>query len=233
MKRVLSLVLVLLMLAGMLLSCQKQEDPYTNPDGSSTVVPDGEVDLERVDEEGYVADRLPTGDALAALGFAGSTVKVLGYEEEMDQTFPKEDSSSDPIKSKLYYHWKGIEEQFDITFNVKHQLAHMAHQTEFFTEARSDSANYDLIQTQSLFPISLATEGRLCNLMKLGFPDREMPWWPESVYQYSQYGGLYFIGSNSSACGISNMSAIFVDDEMIKSKGEASPVESVLRGVWT
>jgi len=92
---------------------------------------------------------------------------------------------------------------------------------------------YDLIQTQSLFPATLATEGRLCNLRNLGYPDLEMPWWPDSVDQWTQAGSLFFIASNSSAMGISNMAVVFVNDGMITSKGGASPVQSVLRGVWT
>ena len=31
---------------------------------------------------------------------------ALTWEQEEAQTFPKEDSENDPIKSKLFYHWK-------------------------------------------------------------------------------------------------------------------------------
>ena len=232
MKRIVSLLLVLLMLSAMLFSCQKNEDELTDADGNSVVKPEGEINLEVKDDEGYVKDRIPDGEELKALGFEGSTVKILSWENEEGQTFPKEDSSSDPIKSKLYNHWIAIEERLSISFDTKYTDSEWTAKETFLTAARSDDVQYDLIQTQSLFPITLAQEGRLCNLMKLGFPDLEMPWWPESTKQWSQHGALFFIASNSSAMGISNMNVVFVNDGMITSKGVASPVESVLRGVW-
>ena len=230
MKKILAMVLVLLMLASMLLACQKQEDPTSDPTNPA-VVPQGDTTQE--DDHGYVADRLPTGAELESLGFAGSTLKIMGYEEDEAQTLPKEDSTEDPLKSVLYNHWGSVKERFDISFEVKYVKGRYQHKTTFFTEARADDAMYDLIQTESLFPMELATEGRLCNLKNLGFPDLEMPWWPESVELFTQHGGLYMIGSNTSACGISNMTLIFIDDGVITSKGMASPVESVIRGVWT
>jgi hypothetical protein len=232
MKKILSLVLVLLMLASMLLACQKNEDPNSTENGPA-VVPQGEVNLENVDDRGIPEDRLPRGAELEALGFAGSTVKILGYEEEIHQTIPDADSTEDPLKSKLFHHWNSIKERFDIQLEVKYVKGRYQHKAAFLTEARADDAAYDLIQTESLFPIELATEGRLCNLKKLGFPDLAMPWWPESVELFTQYDALYMIGSNSSACGISNFTVIFINDGVITSKGMASPVESVIRGVWT
>jgi len=231
MKKVISILLVLLMLSAMLISCQSKED-QEGPD-ADVVAPDGDVDTSDVDDCGYQNDRLPKGAELEKLGFKGSEVKVLSWDGEEGQTFPKENSTTDPIKAKLYNHWQGIAERFSITFNTKYTDSSWPGQSAFFTDARADDAMYDLIQTQSLFPTTLAREGRLCNIHNLGYPDLEMPWWPVSVKQWTQSGALYFVASNSSAMCISNMSVVFVNDGMITAKGGASPVQSVLRGVWT
>ena len=231
MKKIIAMLMVLLMLSFALMSCQaEQNEQEQNPE---VLAPDGDVDTSDVDVNGFQNDRLPEDAELEKLGFAGSTVNILSWDGEEGQTFPKEDSDVDPIKSKLYYHWQGIEERFDITFNTKYTDSSWPGQAAFFTAARADDASYDLIQTQSLFPGTLAAEGRLCNLRNLGYPDLEMPWWPVSVNQWTQSGALYFIAGNSSAMCISNMSVIFVNDGMITSKGAPSPVQSVLRGVWT
>ena len=232
MKRIVSLILVVLMLTALLASCQQ-----TEPDGGDTlpsdVIPSGEVDATDTDANQYQNDRLPTGDELAKLGFAGSEVRVLSWDEQEHQTFPKGDSDSDPIKSKLYYHFKGIEERFGITFKTDYTSSEWSSNPKFLVDARADSAQYDLLQTQSLYPITLAMEGRLVNLMKLGFPDLEMPWWPASTQEWSQHGALFFISSNSSVMTISQMNIIFVNAGMITAKGNADPVQSVLRGTWT
>ena len=231
MKKLIAILLALLMLSFALVSCQKEENEKDQ--SPEALTPEREIDTGRVDANGYLLDRLPEGDALKALGFSGSTVNVLSWDDEEAQTFPKEDSTSDPIKGKLYNHWLGIAERFDITFDTKYTDSSWHGQDAFFTAARADDATYDLIQTQSLFPSALAREGRICNLRNLGYPDLEMPWWPVSVKQWTQSGALYFIASNSSAMGISNMAVIFVNEGMITSKGRSSPVQSVLHGVWT
>ena len=238
MKKIVSLLLVILMLTSLLMACQKQEEESSDP---TTVVPQTSINEVEEDEKGIPKDRIPEGEALEALGFAGSTVKVLSWEEEEAQNFPKEDSAEDPIKSKLYNHWLAIEERLSIDLDPTWCTMHTNNYNTFLTVARSDDANYDLIQTQSLFPSSLATEGYLCNLRNnLKFPDLEknsegemMPWWPESVDAWTHNDSLFFIVSNSSAMGISNMAVIFINDGMITSKGASSPVESVIRGLWT
>jgi len=219
-------------LIGGLLTNSGNTPPAQDENGDENT-PGGVVDRVDTDCNGYQNDRLPNGEALKALGFEGSTVKILSWEEEEAQTFPKENSETDPLKGKLWVHYRGIEERFAITFSPSWYSSHTSDQEDFLTAARADDAAYDLIQTRSIFPATLAIEGRLCNLRTLGYPDLEMPWWPDSVDQWTQNGSLFFIASNSSAMGISNMSVVFVNDGMITAKGGASPVQSVLRGVWT
>ena len=232
MKRIVSMILVVLMLAAMLVSCQQPIDEEGDA-LPSDVVPSGDVDTTDTDANNFQNDRLPAGAELEKLGFAGKEVKVLSWDKEEAQTFPKEDSDNDPIKSKLFYHWKGIEERFGITFKTDYTDSEWADNPKFLTDARADAATYDLMQTQSLYPITLAMEGRLVNLMKLGFPDLEMPWWPASTSEWSQHGALFFISSNSSVMTISQMNIIFVNTGLITQKGNSDPVQSVLRGTWT
>lgn len=233
MKKIVSVILIVLMLAAMLVSCQAPVDE--NGDGTlpPDVVPTGDVDTTDTDANQYQNDRLPSGADLEKLGFAGAEVKLLSWDKEEAQTFPKEDSTSDPIKSKLFYHWKSIEERFGITLKTDYTDSGWSENPKFLTDARADSARYDLMQTQTLYPITLAMEGRLVNLMPLGFPDLEMPWWPSSTSEYSQHGALFFLSSNSSIMSISNMAVIFVNTGLITAKGNADPVQSVLRGTWT
>ena len=232
MKKAIALSLCLLTLLALLVSCQSPE-----MDGGeqlpSDVIPSGEIDTADTDANNFQNDRLPTGNALEELGMAGSEIKILTWDQREAQTFPKGDSTTDPIKSKLYYHWKGIEERFSITLTPTYTSSEYSSSPQFLTDARSDTAQYDLMQTQTLYPITLAMEGRLVNLMPLGFPDLEMPWWPASTEEFSQHGALFFISSNSSVMSINNMAVIFVHTGMITQKGNSDPVQSVLRGTWT
>lgn len=230
------MILVLLMLALVFVGCKKDEED-NGGDNGGVAGPSGDVDTSDVDSNGYQNDRLPKDLSK----YEGKTVKLLGWNNEEHQTIPKEDSTADPIKSALWSHWRGIEDRFGITFNTVYTDSEWSAQQTFITAATADNGQYDLIQTQSLFPIVLAEQGYLCNLKNLGYPDLAktedgsvaMPWWPDSVDEYSQHGALYFINSNSSAMTISNMAVIFVNTKLIAGKGLSDPVESVVRGTWT
>ena len=114
MKKIVSLLLGLLKLASMLIACQKND---VEQGENGPVVPTVSMEEVEMDEKGVVKDRNPEGDALEALGFFGSSVTVLSWEEEEAQNFPKEDSAEDPIKSKLYHHWIAIVERLHIEFD--------------------------------------------------------------------------------------------------------------------
>lgn len=236
MKRILSMILVLVMLACIFVGCKKDNEDDEN-DSSGVAGPSGEVNTADTDSNGYQNDRLPKDLSK----YEGKTVKLLGWSGEEAQTIPKEDSSEDPLKAKLWEHWRGIEDRFGVTFQTTYTDSEWPSQQTFMTAATADNGQYDLIQTQSLFPIVLAEQGYLCNLKNLGYPDlaknaegtTAMPWWPDSVDEYSQHGALYFIGSNSSAMSISNMAVIFVNTKLVSEKGLSDPVESVVRGTWT
>ena len=240
MKRTLSLICLLLFLLPLIVSCSTQD--ASPMDDAAPSIPDGDViypenggknENETSHGPHYQNDRIPTGEALTALGFAGSEVKLLTWTKEEAKTFPVSDSTTDPLKSRLWFHWRAIEERLSITFSPTYVNSEWAAKDEFLTAARAEGATYDLIQTQSLFPMELALEGRLCNLQNLGYPDLEMPWWPNHGKEWSCNGALYFIMSNSSVMGISNMCVTYVHENMITAKGGTSPVKSVLEGTWT
>jgi len=130
MKKIISMILVLLMLSFALIACQKNEEGPGGPDGE-VLAPEGDIDTSDVDVNGYQNDRIPEGAELEKLGFAGSEVKILSWEEEEAQTFPKENSTTDPIKSKLYNHYIAIEERLDITFKPNWCSSHTSKQSEF------------------------------------------------------------------------------------------------------
>lgn len=236
MKRFFALLLLLILLLSLLVSCQ-QDGAEGN--GDVTVQAPGDSQKEPVpnyrpsSNPGYLNDRVPEGEALEALGFAGKTVNILSWEKNSTRTFPKELSDSDPLQYKLYYHWRGVEERLSIFLHAEYTDSETEAKDTFLTDARADAATYDLIQTQSLFPITLAMEGRLCNLGDIGYPDLEMPWWSDDLEKWTCNNALYFVSTNSSVMGLSNLSVILINESMIEQKNITSPVESVVRGTWT
>ena len=239
MKRIISILMVLLMLASMLVACggnastdnPSGSKPQGNNGGESSDVKSelGEVNKNDVDENGYQNDRLPK-----AIDYEGLRVSLMTWETNEALTYPAEPGDGgDPIQQALYYHWRALEERLGIEFAPTWINMYYTNMAGFYTAARAEDAAYDLIQTESLFPTTLAQEGRLANLRNMTYPDLEMPWWPDSVNEFTQYGALFFIGSNSSANSISNLAVIFANRQKMEEEGLGDPVKLALRGLWT
>lgn len=196
--------------------------------GSAVAKDTGGLEARDVDSNGYQNDRLPNG-----LDYQGKEVQILGWDNEADQTIPRSDSRTDAVASALYWHWKGIEERLNVRITVTYTDSDYPGRSTFLAKARAENANYDLIQTQSLFPIVLANEGRLCNLANLNYPELAMPWWSDSLQEWILDGSMYFICSNSSAMSLSNLAVIYSHTALIEEKGLETPISLTLSGKWT
>ena len=241
MKRILSLVLVLLMLGSLLVACQST--PTETP--KDTTAQSGDVNSEKpddseknpssdtsdggnTDDKGFIKDTLPDD-----IDYDGKKVSMLGWKDCKNTAWPEEGNANDPIQDTSYWHKKSVEDRMGIEFDVYYESAGWSAQATFLTTARSEDAAYDLIQSQLLLPPVLAQEGRLSNLKKLQYPDLEKPWWPDSVELWTQYGALFYIGSNSSANSLGKLTVLFANQNMIAEAGLGNPVKLALRGGWT
>lgn len=233
-KRLLCLSLCLIMLLGMLAACKKDEEeqPATPTEDSSDSVPTGDTGKQyETDANGYIKDELPDTT------YNGKEVKVLGWKGNEAYTIPKE-SGNTPLLSKIYYHKLAVEARLDIQLKVNYMQGQgndpgSTIMNAFKTEVQSGAGDYDLIQNFSLYPAVLAQEGLLVNMKNLSYPHLDMPWWSDSISDWEQYGGLYFLTCNSSAMAIRSMFVMFSNTQMITDAGLTDPVDLVLDGKWT
>ncbi len=241
-KKILCISLCTIMLLGVLVACGKTdpEDPAESGNGDPAT-PGGDVvdtsDTEKVyetDENGFVKDELPDTK------YEGKEIKVLGWEENKVLTLPENSGNGNvQLYSKIFYNKLEVEARLDIQLKVNYMHAYgndpgQTVMNAFMTTVKSGEADYDLIQTFSLYPCMLAQEGLLVNINNLEYPHLDMPWWPSAVQdQWTQYDGLYFLGTNSSATSIRSMFVMFSNTEMITGENLTDPVELVLNGTWT
>ena len=244
-KRILCLSLCVLMLLPCLVACRGgEEEPVESAseteapaDVASETVSEEPTESQRVfqtDENGYVKDELPDTT------YGGKEINIVGWKGNEAWTLPKDSGDGNvQIYSKIYYHKMAVEARLDVQFKVNYITSHgnggmqpdIVQELTTLVSAGTDA--YDLVQGYSLYPAVLAREGLLYNINNLQYPDLEMPWWPEEITNWQQYGGLYFVANNSSAIGLRSMFVMFSNTEMITGAGLTDPVDLVLDGSWT
>ena len=231
-KRVIVLLLAVLMLTASVVACAKDPEPVdtgTAEDSVSDVVDsNSETEIQwETDEQGFVKDTI-TSD----MTYNGKEIKILGWKYQETNTLPPSgDYKNNIIAQALYNQRLEVEERLDVFFEIEYVPASWQESDQLLTKVRNGQ-DYDLIQTYSLWPMTLACEGYLKDLNDLTYPALEMPWWPESTTEWEQYGSLFFVANNSSVLSFKSMMVMYANSDLITSRGVEDPVDVFLRGEW-
>ena len=233
------LTLALVMLLGTFAAC-KNDKPAPTPGNSTASSTNGEpsgepgTDTEpavETDENGYVKDNIP-----ADVDYHDKELNVLWWKLSADRTVPDGDvsNSKDEVLKKSYYQMVELESRLNINLNVIREEGGWGAGATFMAKARNAGENgYDLICSYSLWPSALASEDLLVDLKKLSNPDLDKPWWPESTEEWSQYGKLFFVSSNSSLTALQSMEVMFCNSKMFTDRSLEDPIDLALEGKWT
>lgn len=223
--------MVCLMCVAMLAACKENggetnttpvSDDATTPSGADTG-PTWETD-----ENGYVKDSIPDDT-----NYGGKVINLLCWTEGLNNVIPKE-AGPNEVQEEVYLRRLNLEGRLNINFNVATANGSAQNRDTFLTQARlANESKYDLICSFSLHPSVLAQEGLLYNLNNLQYPQLDMPWWPESITEWEQYGSLYFVASNSSVSTINSMEVMFSNSELFANRELEDPINLVLANEWT
>lgn len=230
------LVMALLMLLGAVASCKKETPKHSDgtdnggePTHSATE-PTTDVDEpEETDENGYVIDNIPTVD------YKGKTLNVLWWKESADVAVPLDvTNTKDEVLKKTYYQMIELETRLNVNLNISRVNGSFQNKAAFLEAARKAGENsMDLICSFSLWPSILATENLLVDVKTLSYPNLDKPWWPASTEEWSQYGKLFFVSSNSSLTALRSMEVMFCNSTLFTDRQLEDPVELALAGNWT
>lgn len=230
------LVMALLMLLGAVASCKKETPKHSDgtdnggePTHSATE-PTTDVDEpEETDENGYVIDNIPTVD------YKGKTLNVLWWKESADVAVPLDvTNTKDEVLKKTYYQMVELETRLNVNLNISRVNGSFQNKAAFLEAARkAGENNIDLICSFSLWPSILATENLLVDVKTLSYPNLDKPWWPASTEEWSQYGKLFFVSSNSSLTMLKSMEVMFCNSTLFTDRQLEDPVELALAGDWT
>ena len=195
MKKWISFLLALLMLAAVVVGCTTGNNPNetTNSEKESgdsgsddtndefkTSVPDD------LDCEGYEYVILNSG------------VNEIGGL--LNDIFIECSDKLDSVSEAMYHRNTAIEEQYKVTLSETIDASGVIKQ-KVSDSFHAGTDDYSLVNVIGNLIYTMATEGTLYNLNKLDYVDLTKPWWTQgSVEDYSLRNQLYYASSDLSIC---------------------------------
>lgn len=226
MKRIFSLILAALLLAGTITGCGDTAEETT-----AAAIETQPVETES--ETLFMEDNLPED-----LDFGGTAVNTFGWEEVAIIEFFAEEMNGDVVNDAVFQRNQVVEERLNVSLEYTLAPGNNAnHQawagTVMSSTMAGDGAN-DIIAGYSMAPTILAYNRVLIDLLTLDYIDFAMPWWPSSLIDEAVCGGkLYFCSGDISTNMISMLYCMFYNKTVATNQGLEDFYPLVKNGTWT
>ena len=238
MKKLISLMLVVLLLASAVVSCG-----VTEPDSTAQTTLDTEVTTNEpavteattesnLDANGYWKDDLPED-----LDLKGAKVTILYDNNSYAQEFISDGINGDLINDAIYNRNEAVASRLNT--ELVFVGANGRNDTSGFistvnNDVRSGAAEYELIGTYSQLPGSLAINGSLVDLLTLDYLNFEQPWWPATmIEQASIQNHLYLCTGDISTNLLWMMQVVFFNKDLIEAYHLEDPYTLIDGMKWT
>ena len=232
MKKLISLLLVLLLSMGVFLSCS--EKPGEEPDAQNTAAatPDDQPAAEEADEEPEVfAANIPDGTNLDGYGF-----RILVYNEASsvwrDADFFAEELSGDVLNDAVYRRKLAVEDGLNVDIVTCPEDAYCY--TPMYNSVQSGDNAYDagFVGLQDSF--SLAEKQMLHDLNKIEDFEIHAPWWDQNcVEQLSVNRRNYQITGDISILYRKSIRVLYYNKALGANYQLESPYRMVDEKTWT
>ena len=236
MKKILSLMLVLLMCAPAFLSCAETEETAAE-DGTPSVSADSAAE-EALPEETEISrenipDNLPDD-----LDFGGETVTI--HSRGDDQAYLEigvEEMTGEPVNDAVYERNAMVAERLNVEFVPVRAEGWEAYNNAIASLRASIMAAdgaYDIIAGWSARIPALSLEGLLLDVLPLPYLDLEQPWWNQSAVEELEIANkLYFVTGNIAKTMTSAM-FVFAFNQKLASDYELENLYDVVKeNRWT
>ncbi|MBR7184206.1 MAG: carbohydrate ABC transporter substrate-binding protein [Clostridia bacterium] len=237
MKKLLSVLLAMLMLAAAVACAKTPNGPSTADttvpgDASPSSGSDAETTAATHDEDGFLLDSIPSH-----LRWEGETVDVLHWDTQQPE-FAVEAATGEVVNDAIFKRNQTVEDRFGITLTFREEKGSVSDQKNFVNVVeRTVSAGelvYDIIAAYSRVSGTLAQSGYLYDLNDVYYLDFTKPWWPETMLETSTIGDkLYFVSGDMSTNLIYMLYGIYYQKDMLIDEGLEDPQQLVLDHKWT
>ena len=236
MKKALSLILALMLLAAAFAGCAGG----TGGEDTATGVPTAQVsDTEAgtsdlYDSNGYLKDSIPEGK----FNYNDEEFNVLYWSDREHEEFVAEAMTGDAVNDAIFTRNLNTETRMGVKLVFTGTPGNASNNANFTAKVdaaiQSGMHEYDMIGVYSITAGNLAVKGFLSELGGHDYPDLDKPWWPASLINDATiHGKLFFASGDISANVIYMMYVTFFNKQMIDNRNLESPYDLVKNGKWT
>ncbi len=232
MKKHISIVLIVAMLAGMLVSCSGGETEVEQ-NGENAPITDTQTETETKSETLYTPDDLP-----ADLRYDGVTATVFGWSDPAAIEFYADELNGELVNDAIYARNLTVEDRLGLKLNYVLEPGSNPNQGTWVksieNSIRAGDQAYDVAAGYSMAGATLAYDHMLLDLADQPYLNFDKPWWPKSLMEEATCGGkLYFCSGDISTYMIYYMYATYFNKQMVEDHGLTDPYTLVHEGKWT
>ncbi|MGN1346643.1 MAG: hypothetical protein ACI4V1_07635, partial [Eubacteriales bacterium] len=231
MKKLLTCVLALLLLAGSFAGCGENTD---TPDAAGSGEKDTEMDSPEISEtelpETELSDELPEKD-YGAVDFNVLVRQEFLYEFSSDLT-------GEVVDDAIYNRNAEVGERFNLNLQIKDVTGSWSTQETFKSTIRNSvmaqDGEFDMIAASANYAMAMAGEGLFTNLHDCEYLDFAKPWWDAGFTDNMQVGGnLYLATGDIALTSIENMCVFLFNKQLAANYAVGDLYAMVRQGTWT
>ena len=242
-KKIISLMLIAAMLAGILISCgNTQKSPEGATDGNDNAAAADNTDTGTAGDEGKI-DENRINPELPDTDFGGYTFTFLAHLYEGDDwvgTEPfelvaerqdgKEVQNGEPINDAVYKRNLKIKEKYNI--NIK-MIAESDEKGAVDKAVKAGDSLYDAVLMFNNNIPGIVTGDLLTNVKNLPYINLDKPWWDPAVNAMSIANKNFLLGGDLLILDNEATNVLLFNKELMASTGMDLPYNLAKEGKWT
>ena len=231
MKKLLSSVLALMMIASAAVSCgESASSPVPAQTAAQTGGPAPAEETTEAPETDPL-DLLPDED------FGGRKFNIL-LREGFEYEFVSEEETGDIINDAIYQRNRAVEEKFNIKFGTVSRYTVWGNEDKFNKELEKNvmagSQDYDLVAGYAAMILGVVKPGLFLNWYDLPNVDVTRPWWsPQIADSLTINGRMYAMTGDIALSLWKNMVCIYFNQKLASDYAVGDLYQPVYDGVWT
>ncbi len=228
MKKVLSLMIVVLMLVPVALcGCTKEQQQTENTDPVSDIQTSEQEAVLEVPDQTYDG-----ADFLVYMGGQG-----VGIGDKFND-FGEENADYTSVSTAIFKRNKTVEQKYDIKIDSKEDFANENGSGQSFTTVSEDwfagECSFSMYEVGTMAAANLARNGYILDLNRTPYIDLEKPWWDQGANRDLEVQGrMYYTTGDISVVDNLATHNIYFNKELARELGINDLYSLVTEGKWT